>query len=148
MRGLKRNQKEFLYYPHVGIASDLNDDGDHTGQPEALYGSPVTYRGTFSTASGHTNPTFYGRDIRYTHVLVMTNMKADIQETGYILWKGDKYEIRAVADSLNVKSIALRRMSPDEEVIPEETPMGETGGNEVPEETPMEPDDEEEDDDE
>ena len=145
MRGLKRNQKKFQYYPHTGLTSDLNSDGDHTGQREPVYGSPVTYSGTFSTASGQTSPTFYGRDLRYTHVLVMTNMKADIKETGYILWKGDKYEIKAVADSLNVKNIALRRMSPDEKVIIEETPAGETEGNQVPEETPMEPDDEEDD---
>lgn len=117
MNGLVRNQKYFDYYPYLGKGSDLNDDGDHTGTPDIVYGSPVTYRGTISAASGHTNPTFYGRDIRYTHVLVMTNMNADIRENGYILWRGDKYEVRGVADTLNVKSVALRRMTVDEKNI-------------------------------
>ena len=117
MRGLKRDQRSFEYFPCIGKGSDLNGDGDHTGEPNPVYGSPVTYHGSISAASGHTNPTFYGRDLRYTHMLVMTNMKADIKEDGYILWKGNKYEIRAVADTANVKNIALRRMTVDQEDI-------------------------------
>lgn len=120
MRNLKRNTKRFQYYPNTGLKSDLNKDGDHTGDPQPVYGEPVTYRGTFSTPSGQTKPTFYGRDIQYTHVLVMCNTKADIKEYGYILWKGDRYEIRAVAPSLNVLSIALRKMTVDEIPIPDE----------------------------
>ena len=128
MRGLKRDQKSFEYFPCIGKGSDLNEDGDHTGTPAPVYGSPVTYHGSISAASGHTNPTFYGRDLRYTHVLVMTNMKAEIHEDGYILWKGKKYEVRAVADTVNVKSIALRQMTVDQQEITipdddEETPI-------------------------
>ena len=115
MRGLKRDQKSFKYFPCTGKGSDLNGDGDHTGTPSLVYGSPVTYHGSISSASGHTNPAFYGRDLRYTHVLIMTNMKADIEEDGYILRKGKKYEVRAVADTANVKNIALRRMTVDQE---------------------------------
>ena len=45
----------------------------------------------------------------------MTNMNADIEEDGYILRKGKKYEVRAVADTANVKNIALRLMTVDQE---------------------------------
>lgn len=117
MKGLKKDQKSFEYFPCIGKGSDLNEDGDHTGVKPPVYGSPVTYHGSISAASGHTNPAFYGRDLRYTHVLIMTNMKADIKEDGYILWKGNKYEVRAVADTENVKNIALRQMTADQEEI-------------------------------
>ena len=119
MRNLLRNTSAFEYYPNTGLTSDLNKDGDHTGDPQPVYGTSVTYRGTFSTPSGQTKPTFYGRDIQYTHVLVMCDVNADIDEGGYILWKGDKYEVRAVAPSLNVLSIALKRMTVDEVQIPD-----------------------------
>ena len=123
MRNLKRNTTQFEYLPNTGLSSDIDENGDHDGEPHPVYGTPVTYRGTISTPSGYTNPTFYGRDIRYTHVLIMTNMKADIQEDGIIRWKGDLYEVRAVAPSLNVLNIALRKKSAEEVAIPE--PEGE-----------------------
>ena len=117
MRGARRDQKTFEYFPCIGRGSDINGDGDHTGEPNPVYGNPATYHGSISAASGHTNPQFYGRDLRYTHVLVMTNMSADIKEDGYILWKGHKYEVRAVATTTNVKNIALREMTVDQEDI-------------------------------
>ena len=109
MRNLRRNTKRFQYYPNTGLKSDLNKDGDHTGDPQPVYGEPVTYRGTFSTPSGQTKPTFYGRDIQYTHVLVMDDMTAPIREDGLIVWKGDTYEVKAVRPTINVLAVALKK---------------------------------------
>ena len=120
MRNLLRNMTKFEYLPNTGLTSDLNKDGDHTGYPEPVYGDPVPYYGSISAPSGQTNRTFYGLDVKYTHVLIMCNVKANIKEDGFILWKGDKYEIKAVLPSLNVLNIALRKMTVDEVDIPDE----------------------------
>lgn len=110
MKQLRRNTEIFEYLPWTGEETDLNEFGQHTGNYYPLYGEPVKYRGSFSIPTGYMNQTFYGLDGRYTHVLVMDNMKAVIDETGTIRRKnGETYEIRAVRPSLNVLSIALRQ---------------------------------------
>jgi len=133
MRLLRRNTTVFEYLPYDGTETDLNDDGEHTGEFHPDYGTAVTYRGNISTPSGQTAHTFYGEDIRYTHMLVMDKPDAAINEHGVVLWKGHQYEVTAVRPSLNVLNIALRRMTEDngEPYVPDEEPVtGETGGDE------------------
>ena len=113
MRCLERNKTNFEYLPRYGLESDLNDDGEHTGEFRPEYGDPIRYRGNISVPSGQTQNTFYGEDIRYTHTLVMDNPDTEISEYGKILWKGEEYEVVAVRPSLNSVSIALRRMTAD-----------------------------------
>lgn len=111
MKLLLKNTTLFEYKPWTGAESDLNDDGEHTGEFHPVYGDPVEYRGNISTPNGQTQQQFYGEDIRYTHTLVMDKPDADINEHGQILWKGHTYEILAVRPSLNVLSVALRRQT-------------------------------------
>lgn len=112
MRLLQRNLTEFEYIPYDGTESDLNEYGEHTGEFHPQYGEPKKYRGNISSPSGHTNQTFYGEDIRYTHTLVM-DTHAPMNEHGVILWKGNRFEITAVRPSLNGMSAALRRITAD-----------------------------------
>jgi len=119
VKNQKRNTKEFEYLPLESKGNDIDEFGDHTGEPDLVYGDPVTYHGSISAPNGYVNPTFYGRDIRYTHTLIMTNMNADIKEDGIVIYKGEKYEVRAVAPSLNVLNIALRKLTVEEETIPD-----------------------------
>ena len=111
MRLLKRNVTEFEYLPLTGELSDLNEDGDHTGEFHPVYGNPVTYKGNISAPNGQTQQQFYGEDIRYTHTLLMDDPKADIREHGLIRWRGNTYDIQAVRPSLNVLSVALRQQT-------------------------------------
>jgi len=139
MRLLRRNMTEFEYLPYDGTETDLNDDGEHTGEFHPKYGDPEIYRGNISAPSGQTTNTFYGEDIRYTHTLVMSK-DVGITEHGIILWRGHTFEVTAVRPSLNAVSIALRRMTSDDGVpyVPEnitDDPVetgetGETGGDE------------------
>lgn len=117
MKLLRRNTTEFEYWPFSGSESDLNENDEHTGEFHPTYGTPVTYRGNISVPSGRADQTFYGKDVRYTHVLVMDNPKADIAETGLVRWKGAMYDITAVRPSLNVLSVALREQTT---TVPEE----------------------------
>lgn len=109
MRCLERNKTDFEYLPYTGNETDLNDDGEHTGEFHPEYGVAVPYRGNISVPSGKTNQTFYGEDIRYTHTLVLDDPNPRIDEYGVIRWKGDLYEIVAVRNSLNSTSVALRK---------------------------------------
>ena len=111
MKLLRRNTTIFEYLPYSGVDTDLNKDGEHTGEFHPAYGDPEEYRGNISSPSGQTNQTFYGQDIRYTHTLVMDDPDAEIDELGLIRWKGELYEIRAVRRTINALSVAMRRMT-------------------------------------
>ena len=147
MKCLRRNMTDFEYLPYTGTETDLNSDGEHTGEFYPEYDNPIPYRGNISTPSGQTNQTFYGEDIRYTHTLVMDDPNCGIKENGLIRWNDNMYDILAVRPSLNAISIALRRRTndnipivpivPDEPVEPD-TPVV-PGTPDAPE-TPEEPD--------
>lgn len=128
MKTLRRNQRDFEYIPFNDRGTDVNADGDHTGNyDEPSYGTPIPYAGNISVPSGQAVNMFYGREIRYSHVLVMDKPDHEFNELGVIRWNGKLYEIKAVQESINSFSAALREMSPDELVIPE--PEGVTGGD-------------------
>ena len=113
MKLLIRNRTEFEYYAYTGLDSDVDENDLHTGIWKPVYDDPVTYKGNISSPSGGAVQAFDGLEIRYTHVLVMDNPNVDIKETGYIVWKGNTYDITAVRPSLNSVSIALRKRTAD-----------------------------------
>lgn len=111
MKCLKRNMKPFTYRKYLG-ESDLDEiTGEHTGEPVIRYGEPEPYDGNISAPSGFANQTLFGKDTRYTHVLVMDNPEADIKATGLIEQNGKTYEVRAVRPSLNVLAVALQEQT-------------------------------------
>ena len=113
MRLLLRNLTEFEYLPYDGTETDLNEDGEHTGEFHRSYGTPVKYKGNISSPSGNVNQTFYGADIRYTHTLVMENPDTKIDEYGMIRWKKHLYAVQAVRPTLNHFCAALKRQTED-----------------------------------
>ena len=132
---LKRNSTTFEYLPPDGVESDLNEDGEHTGEFYPKHADPVEYRGSISLPSGAISQNLFGTDTRDTHVLVMRDPETEISELGMIRWKGDLYEIRAVRPSLDTLSVALRKKTANNGEPYEEEPVtgatgatGETGG--------------------
>jgi len=115
MRCLERNKTGFEYLPYSGLETDLNSDGEHTGEFHREYGTAVPYKGNISVPGGRENQTFYGEDLRYTHTLVMDNPKVDIQESGLIRWNDELYDIVAVRRSINSVLIALRKQTGEHE---------------------------------
>jgi len=113
MKCLRRNMTDFEYLPYEGMTEAMTEDNEHTGQYQPSYGNAEQKKGNISAPSGTVNQTFYGQDIRYTHVLVMDNPDPGIHENGLIRWKGELYEVRAVLPSLNAVSIALRKQTKD-----------------------------------
>ena len=119
MKLQRRNTTLFEYLPPDGTVTDLNDDGEHTGEFHPQYLTPVTYRGSISVPSRQTVQQFYGEEVRYSHTLIMDRPDVDIEETGIIRWQGKTYEIKAIHRSLNVLNAALMQ-----ENAPEEEPEG------------------------
>ena len=115
MKLLRRNLRKFEYLPYKSTERDWNDSNEHTGEFYPEYGEPVEYWGNISTPSGKVNQTFYGQEIRYTHVLLMDNPDVPICEKGIVRWKGEDYEVQAVKPSLNSVSIALRKQTENKE---------------------------------
>ena len=107
MKLLRRNVKKFEYLPYTGRETDLNDNGLHTGIFKPVYGNAVSYKGNISLPSGAVAQTFYGLEIRYSHILLMDDPMVDIQETGKIRYNNREYAITAVRRSMNVFSAAL-----------------------------------------
>ena len=120
MKLLRRNTRVFEYLPWTGEETDLDENGQHTGEFYPVYGDPVEYRGNISSPSGKVNQTFYGQDLRYTHTLVMDKSDTDISETGLIRWNEGIYEIVAIRRSLNGLSAALRLQTANRAVVDDE----------------------------
>lgn len=110
MKCLRRNLAEFDYRAYAGREEVIVNER-HTGRYEVTYADPVKYRGNISVPSGLVQNVFPGIVQDYTHVLVMDDPDADIAENGMIDWKGDTYQIMAVNPSLNVLSVALKKLT-------------------------------------
>ena len=140
MRLLRRNTTEFEYLPFTGVETDVNADGEHTGEFYPEYGEAVTYKGNISIPSGQTEHQFYGEDIRYTHTLLMDDPDVPIDEHGIVRWKGNLYDVKSVKRSLNSFSAALQRQTESvedpepetEPVDPEEPETPDTPGGDEP----------------
>lgn len=114
MRLLKRNLIEFEYIGMTGEATDIDPEtGLHTGDFHPEQAEPVVYEGNFSPANLLASQTFYGVDLRYTHVLLVDDPEAEIDESGIIRIDGELYDIRAKRKSLNVLNLALRKQTKD-----------------------------------
>ena len=96
-----------------GLSQPKDEDGNYTGDPVVLYKDPVTYWGNISTPNGQVIQAFDGLGIQYSHVLLMDDPDADIDEAGIVLWKGKTYQVKAVRPSLNVLSVALMQCTED-----------------------------------
>ena len=109
MKLLRRNTTEFEVMPFDHMKENEDENGYYTGELIPEYKNPILKRGNISVPSGLTNLTFYGQDIRYTHILVMDYVDPDIREDAVILWRDRLYDIRAVRPSINGLSAALRQ---------------------------------------
>ena len=113
MKMLRRNCVKFTYEKNLGMSDYDPIAGEYTGEHTVRYDEPVTYYGNISTATGYAQITMFGVNPDYTHVILLDDPKADIQETGLIRYNGEAYEVMAVRPSLNVLALAVKRMTRD-----------------------------------
>lgn len=99
---------DFVYKPFLS-KNEILKDGRKTGNYDLVYGTPVEYEGNIAPPSAFATNQLFGVETKYTHVLLMDDPDADIQEDGLIECKGKTYEIKAVRPSLNVLAVALKQ---------------------------------------
>lgn len=114
MKLLKRNLTEFEYMAYLG-KTEVTVDDKHTGRWTVQYGDPVVYHGMIDVPTGYVQNQLFGINTDYSHVLLLDDPDADIKEAGRIRWKNALYEIKAVRQSLNVLSVALKKLTATEQ---------------------------------
>lgn len=114
MKLLKRNLTEFEYMAYLG-KQEIMIDGKHTGRYEVQYADPIVRRGMIDVPTGYVQNQLFGINNDYSHVLLLDDPDADIKEAGRIRWKNALYEIKAVRQSLNVLSVALKKLTATEQ---------------------------------
>ena len=115
MKLLRRNLTEVEYRAYISKEEILTEGGKHTGRYNFKYADPVVIWANVSTPNGHAQNQFFGINPDYTHVMVTDDPDMDIKEAGLIEWRGDSYEIKAVRPSLNVLSVALKKLTKAQE---------------------------------
>lgn len=125
MRILQRSAQPIWYRLYTGIEPyTVTDEWGNlveTGESSIGYADPVEFRASVSPASGVSNVEQFGDLDNYDHVIVTDDMACPIDEHSLIyidsvptlsngLWSPHNYVVRRVAKSVNVVSIAVRKV--------------------------------------
>lgn len=123
MRGMVRNKVDF-YYATYERKEEIEDEyGNKTGEYEVIYGKPVKYKANISAEQGEIQSRQFGDSVVYDRVIVICD-DIPIDEFS-ILWidtppvfnedgttdTPHDYIVKKVANSLNVKSIAISKVN-------------------------------------
>lgn len=123
MRGMVRNKVNFYYATYVRKEEIIDEYGNKTGEYEVIYGKPVKYKANISAEQGEIQSRQFGDSVVYDRVIVICD-DIPIDEFS-ILWidtppvlnedgttnTPHDYIVKKVANSLNVKSIAISKVN-------------------------------------
>lgn len=123
MRDLKKNQRTMYYALFDKMVSQVDENGDETGDPVKHYTAPFEFKASLSSVKGTAQKEVFGTDVNFTRSISTTNLRLPITETS-LVWYETKpvllpdgsadpdsadYEVAAPpADGLNVLVIALK----------------------------------------
>ena len=124
MRGLVRNKVDFYYAPYETKVEITDEYGNKTGEYELIYGKPVLCRGNISIGQGETQSRQFGDSVVYDKVILLCDTTIPIDEYS-LLWidtlpdigadglpnTPHDYIVKKVAKSLNVLSIAIKKVT-------------------------------------
>lgn len=121
MRLMQRNLTTIYYCLYQGKTAITDDDGYETGESEITYGTATGIKANVSAATGYAQTETFGNLDDYDKVIVIDDMSCPIDENTVLFV--DKipeydsaskplydYTVRRVAKSLNVISIAVRKV--------------------------------------
>jgi len=125
MRLLFRNRKKFWYCLRTSSEVQYDEYGNMTGENAPVYAAPVECYGNISWQTGYTDIEQFGQNLDYDRVIVMTDLDTPISEDTVLyvdtppeyadgeLVNSYDYIVRRVSKSLNVVSIAIKRVDVD-----------------------------------
>jgi len=122
MRLLARNLQTFWYCLRTNSQVQYDEYGNETGENAPMYAAPVECQGNISWQTGNTDIEQFGQNLDYDRVIVLADMDTPISEDtvlfvdhtpvyeGGVLTNAYDYIVRRVSKSLNVVSIAIKRV--------------------------------------
>lgn len=123
MRTLEINKQDMWYALFKGKTEIIDEYGNHTGNYQLEYYSPVYYPVNMSQSRGTADVDQFGINAGYDRTFVTTDMDCPIAEDS-IIWFGadpDKdphnYVVYQIANSLNSITIAIRAVDVTKEAV-------------------------------
>lgn len=108
------NEQKFYYALYSGTTLATDSQGYYTGEYTVGYGDPVECWGNISAARGEASVEQFGTDVKYDKIIVVCD-PIPVDETS-IIWidapstEDHDYVVAKIAKSLNVMSIAVRKV--------------------------------------
>lgn len=115
MNTLAINEIKMYYATFSGRRMAQDSQGQYTSESELSYSDPVEFWANLSAARGEASTEQFGQDVSYDKVIVSCDMSLPITDTS-IIWvdnsldEPNDYIVKKVARSLNVISIAIRKV--------------------------------------
>jgi len=124
MRTVQRNKRRVAYAFYEG-ATEVLDNGEHTGEYRITYTAPVEALMNVSGGRGYADVALFGLNSSYSRTAVTEDLKTDFN-TETVFWidkdpatEPHDYRVVAVARTINQVVIALAEVhSSGEDVIP------------------------------
>lgn len=115
MQLLKRNQQLIQYMNYSGSMSAVTDtEGFFTGEYNETYSALKSVMGYATPSRGEATEEMFGKDLDYDKILYV-DKSCDIDEFS-LLWvnadssASNDYIVRKIAESLNHKAIAIKKV--------------------------------------
>lgn len=115
MNTLAINERKLYYALCEGRTMTKDQSGYYTGDSDVTYSNPVEFWANVSAARGEASTEQFGQDVSYDKVIVSCDVDLPITDTS-IIWiensptEQNDYIVKKVAKSLNVVSIAVRKV--------------------------------------
>lgn len=115
MNTLAINERKLYYALCEGRTMTKDKSGYYTGDSDVTYSDPVEFWANVSAARGEASTEQFGQDVSYDKVIVSCDVNLPITDTS-IIWiensptEQHDYIVKKVAKSLNVVSIAVRKV--------------------------------------
>lgn len=122
MRTVQRNKRPVAYAFYEG-ATEVLDDGEHTGEYTVTYTKPVKALMNVSGGRGYADVALFGLNSSYSRTAVTEDLKTDFN-TETVFWIDNDpdtdphdYRVVAVARTINQVVIALAEVHSSEEEV-------------------------------
>lgn len=109
------NERKLYYALCESRQMTMDASGYYNGESEVTYSEPVEMWANVSAARGEASTEQFGQDVSYDKIIVSCDMSLPITDTS-IIWLDapttgpNDYIVKKVAKSLNVVSIAIRKV--------------------------------------
>ena len=121
MRTIQRNKRIIAYARYDGVTEILDDEGNHTGQYEVHYTTPIKTKMNVSGGRGQADIALFGFTSNYSRTLVTDDLETEWDKE-MIFWiendpdtQPHDYRVAGVARTINQVVIAIAEVDVNHE---------------------------------